>query len=308
METKNCQNFFKKQWQTILSVTLIFNFFTFSTSTVSAAQKKAKEKIRVACVGNSVTYGMGVEDREKNAYPVVLQRLLGDDFDVRNFGHSGATLLNRGHRPYTKVPEYRQALDFKADWVVIHLGLNDTDPRNWPNYGDEFIGDYRALIDSFREANPQAKVWICLMTPIFHRHPRFQTGTRDWHAAIQQRIRQIAATTDVGLIDLHTPLYAHPELLPDALHPNAKGAAILAQTVFSALTGDKGGLKPSPMYGNGMVLQRGDSIVLRGTANVGDEILVTFNGVSQTAKSDSEGAWRVKFPSMEAGGPYRLSF
>ncbi|MBR5918700.1 MAG: sialate O-acetylesterase [Prevotella sp.] len=308
METKNCQNFLKKQWQTILSVTLIFNFFTFSTSIVSAAQKKANEKIRVACVGNSVTYGMGVEDREKNAYPVVLQRLLGDDYDVRNFGHSGATLLNHGHRPYTKLPEYQQALDFKADWVVIHLGLNDTDPRNWPNYGDEFIGDYRALIDSFREANPQAKVWICMMTPIFHRHPRFQTGTRDWHAAIQQRIRQIAATTDVGLIDLHTPLYAHPELLPDALHPNAKGAAILAQTVFSALTGDKGGLKPSPMYGNGMVLQRGDSIVLHGTANVGDEVLVTFNGVSQTAKSDSEGAWRVKFPSMEAGGPYRLSF
>ena len=308
METRKNHQSLKIQWQTILSITLIFNFFTFSTSTVSAAQKKAKEKIRVACVGNSVTYGMGVEDREKNAYPVVLQRLLGDDYDVRNFGHSGATLLNHGHRPYTKLPEYQQALDFKADWVVIHLGLNDTDPRNWPNYGDEFIGDYRALIDSFREANPQAKVWICLMTPIFHRHPRFQTGTRDWHAAIQQRIRQIAATTDVGLIDLHTPLYAHPELLPDALHPNVKGAAILAQTVFSALTGDKGGLKPSPMYGNGMVLQRGDSIVLRGTANVGDEVLVTFNGVSQTVKSDSEGAWRVKFPSMEAGGPYRLSF
>ena len=50
METKNCQNFLKKQWQTILGITLIFNFFTFSTSTVSAAQKKPKEKIRVACV------------------------------------------------------------------------------------------------------------------------------------------------------------------------------------------------------------------------------------------------------------------
>ena len=275
---------------------------------MSAAQKKAKEKIRVACVGNSVTYGMGVENREKNAYPVVLQGLLGDDYDVRNFGHSGSTLLNHGHRPYTQVPEYQQAIDFKADWVVIHLGLNDTDPRNWPNYGDEFIGDYRALINSFREANPKAKVWICLMTPIFHRHHRFQTGTRDWHAAIQKKIRQIAATTDVGLIDLHTPLYSHPELLPDALHPNAKGAAIIARTVYSALKNDNGGLKPSPMYGNGMVLQRGENIELHGTSNVGDEVLVTFNGVSQTAKTNSEGKWSVEFPSVEAGGPYRLSF
>ena len=268
----------------------------------------AKEKIRVACVGNSVTYGMGVENREQNAYPVVLQRLLGDQYDVQNFGHSGSTLLNRGHRPYTKVDEYRKALDFKADWVIIHLGLNDTDPRNWPNYGDDFIGDYRALISSFRAVNPKAKVWICAMTPIFHRHRRFQTGTRDWHEAIQKRIRQIAATADVGLIDLHTPLYAHPELLPDALHPNVEGAAMIAKTVYSAITGDYGGLKPSPMYGNGMVLQRGDSIPLHGTANAGDVVDVTFNGVSLTTKTSADGRWRVAFPSVEAGGPYRLEF
>ena len=268
----------------------------------------AKEKIRVACVGNSVTYGMGVENREQNAYPVVLQRLLGDQYDVRNFGHSGSTLLNRGHRPYTKVDEYQKALDFKADWVIIHLGLNDTDPRNWPNYSDDFIGDYRALINSFRAVNPKAKVWICEMTPIFHRHRRFQTGTRDWHAAIQKKIRQIAATTDVGLIDLHTPLYSHPELLPDALHPNVEGAAMIAKTVYSAITGDFGGLKPSPMYGNGMVLQRGDSIPLHGTANAGDVVDVTFNGVSLTTKTSADGRWRVVFPSVEAGGPYRLEF
>ncbi len=268
----------------------------------------AKEKLRVACVGNSVTYGYGLRDREHTAYPVVLQQLLGSQYDVQNFGHSGATLLRHGHRPYTQLPEFRQALDFKADLVVIHLGLNDTDPRNWPNYGDEFIGDYRALIDSFRVANPKARIWICLMTPIFHRHPRFQSGTRDWHEAIQQTIRRIAATADVGLIDLHTPLYSHPELFPDALHPNAEGAAILAQTVYSALTGDYGGLQPSPLYGNNMVLQRGDSIELHGTANAGDVVSVTFNDQQRSATTSADGRWRVAFPSVAAGGPYRLTF
>ena len=268
----------------------------------------AKEKLRVACVGNSVTYGYGLRDREHTAYPVVLQQLLGSLYDVQNFGHSGATLLRHGHRPYTQLPEFRQALDFKADLVVIHLGLNDTDPRNWPNYGDEFIGDYRALIDSFRVANPKARIWICLMTPIFHRHPRFQSGTRDWHEAIQQTIRRIAATADVGLIDLHTPLYSHPDLFPDALHPNAEGAAILARTVYSALTGDYGGLQPSPMYGNNMVLQRGDSIELHGTANAGDVVSVTFNDQQRSATTSADGRWCVAFPSVAAGGPYRLTF
>ena len=282
-------------------------FLAFVALSVSAKGKESPVQ-RVACVGNSVTYGYGLSDREHTAYPVVLQQLLGKGFDVRNFGHSGATLLRHGHRPYTQLPEFRQAMDFKADLVVIHLGLNDTDPRNWPNYGDEFIGDYRALIDSFRVANPQAKIWICLMTPIFHRHSRFQSGTRDWHEAIQKTIRQIAATADVRLIDLHTPLYNHPELFPDALHPNAEGAAILARTVCSAITGNYGGLQPSPMYGNGMVLQRGDSIVLHGMANVNDEVRVTFNGLQRSATTFVDGQWRVVFPSIEAGGPYRLTF
>ena len=282
-------------------------FLTFAVLFVSAKGKESPV-LRVACVGNSVTYGYGLSDREHTAYPVVLQQLLGKGFDVRNFGHSGATLLRHGHRPYTQLPEFRQAMDFKADLVVIHLGLNDTDPRNWPNYGDEFIGDYRALIDSFRVANPKAKIWICLMTPIFHRHSRFQSGTRDWHEAIQKTIRQIAATADVGLIDLHTPLYNHPELFPDALHPNAEGAAILARTVCSAITGNYGGLQPSPMYGNGMVLQRGDSIVLHGMANANDQIRVVFKGLERTASAATNGEWHVVFPSIEAGGPYRLTF
>ena len=285
---------------------LLFALLLLSLS--ASAKGKESPVLRVACVGNSVTYGYGLSDREHTAYPVVLQQLLGEGFDVRNFGHSGATLLRHGHRPYTQLPEYRQAMDFKADLVVIHLGLNDTDPRNWPNYGDEFFGDYRALIDSFRVANPQAKIWICLMTPIFHRHSRFQSGTRDWHEAIQKTIRQIAATTDVGLIDLHTPLYSHPDLFPDALHPNAEGAAMMARTIYSALTGDYGGLQPSPMYGNGMVLQRGDSIVLHGIANAGDEVRVTFNNVQRSATTSVDGQWRVVFPSVEAGGPYRLTF
>ena len=282
-------------------------FLTFAVLFVSAKGKESPV-LRVACVGNSVTYGYGLSDREHTAYPVVLQQLLGKGFDVRNFGHSGATLLRHGHRPYTQLPEFRQAMDFKADLVVIHLGLNDTDPRNWPNYGDEFIGDYRALIDSFRVANPQARIWICLMTPIFHRHPRFQSGTRDWHEAIQKTIRQIAATADVGLIDLHTPLYNHPELFPDALHPNAEGAAILARTVCSAITGNYGGLQPSTMYGNGMVLQRGDSIVLHGMANANDQIRVVFKGLERTVSAAANGEWHVVFPCIEAGGPYRLTF
>ena len=191
----------------------------------------AQEKIKVACVGNSITYGTGVAEREKNAYPVKLQQMLGDKYEVGNFGKPGATLLNKGHRPYTQQQEYKDALAFAGDIVVIHLGINDTDPRNWPNYRDEFIGDYRALMQSFREVNPKVRFLLARMTPLSDRHFRFESGTRDWHAEIQLAIECIAKAEGVQLIDFHEPLYPYPYMLEDAVHPNAEGAAILAKTV-----------------------------------------------------------------------------
>lgn len=265
-----------------------------------------RQRLKVACVGNSVTYGMGLPNREKESYPTRLQEMLGPDYEVRNFGHSGSTLLNRGHRPYVKVPEYRQALDFKADIVVIHLGLNDTDPRNWPQHRDDFVADYHALIDSFRTANPHARVWICLMTPIFHDHRRFDSGTREWHALIQDHICLVAEGAGTGLIDLYTPLHRRPDLFPDALHPNAEGAEILAHTVYGALTGNYGGLQLPVTYGDGMVLQRNQPLTINGTANAGERVKVKFLGRKLTATAGSNGSWSVSLPPQPAGGPYEM--
>ena len=262
-------------------------------------------KIKVACVGNSVTWGMTITDREKNCYPAQLQQMLGRGYEVRNFGHSGTTLLHLGHRPYVDQKEYKEALDFKADLVVIHLGLNDTDPRNWPEHSEDFNADYIQLIDSFRQANPKAKIWICLMTPIFDRHPRFDSGTRDWHAQIQKHIRQVAAATRTPLIDLNTPLYSRPDLFADAIHPNAEGAKIIAETVYGALTGNYGGLALSPLYTDGMVVQRNRPIVFRGKANTGETVKVNFNGRALSSVADGAGKWRVAFPAEKAGGPYK---
>lgn len=213
-----------------------------------------------------------------------MQRLLGEKYAVANFGKSGATLLRKGHRPYTEQEEYRQALEYAGDMVVIHLGLNDTDPRNWPNYRDDFIRDYTDLIASFRKVNPRCKIWICRLSPIGNRHPRFRSGTRDWYTDIQQKIEKIAADNKVGLIDLQAPLYHRPDLLPDALHPVTEGAAILAKTVYSALTGDYGGLHMPDIYTDNMVLQRDRPLLISGSADAGQKVSVSIAGQNKVHK------------------------
>lgn len=265
------------------------------------------EKIKVACIGNSVTYGYLLPDREVNAYPFQLQKMLGNDYEVGNFGKSGATLLNKGHRPYTQQQEFKDAMAFAGDIAIIHLGLNDTDPRNWPNYSEDFEKDYYALIDSVKKANPKCKVWICKMSPITYKHSRFKSGTRDWYRQIQTHIEDIAKIKGVGLIDLQAPLYDLPNLLPDALHPDTTGAKIIAKTVYSAITGNYGGLKMSPIYSDNMVLQHNTPLQVSGTANAGDEVIVKIEGQKHKTKCGENGKWSVSLNPIKAGTGYTLS-
>ena len=266
----------------------------------------AQEKIKVACVGNSITYGSGVANREVNAYPVKLQGMLGDAYEVGNFGKPGATLLNKGHRPYTQQQEYKDALAFAGDIVVIHLGINDTDPRNWPNYQDEFIEDYRALIQSFRQVNPKARFLIARMTPLSDRHWRYESGTRDWHEEIQQAIACVAKAEGIQMINFFEPLHPYPYILEDNIHPNVEGAHMLAEIVYKGITGNYGGLQMSPIYTDNMVLQYGRPLTIQGLANAGEQVTVSVAGQKRRATADTDGKWAVTLSPLKAGGPYTL--
>lgn len=259
-------------------------------STLSATARKV---VRVACVGNSITYGTGIANREHDAYPAQLQRMLGKDYVVGNFGKPGATLLRHGHRPYFQQTEFRDAMQFKGDIAVIHLGINDTDPRNWCNFRDEFVGDYVALMDSLRQANPKVRIILSRLTPIRYDHPRFDSGTELWRREISETIDRIAASQGVELIDFYQPLIAHPDWLSDGIHPDPRGAKALAETVYKGITGNYGGLQLSALFSDGMVLQRGGCYI-QGVANAGANVVVSYDGkeLGKTV-ANNRGEWRI---------------
>jgi lysophospholipase L1-like esterase len=211
-----------------------------------AADSSAKRVVRVACVGDSITYGSGIKDRQHDSYPADLGRMLGAGWEVRNFGHSGATLLKKGDRPYFHVKEHAQALAFKPDVVVIMLGTNDSKHRgdgsldadkaidNW-QYKAGFVSDYKDLIAEFRKANPGAKIYVCLPTPCFP--GRWGINNKTIHDEIIPLTTQVAKETHAGVIDLNTALAGKGNLFPDTVHPNPAGARLMAGAVYHALTG-----------------------------------------------------------------------
>jgi len=191
-----------------------------------------KQPVRVACVGDSITAGMGVS--KGNDYPAQLGRMLGMKWVVKNFGVSSKTLLNHGDQPYQKTSAFVNALAFNPDVVIIKLGTNDTKPQNW-KFKNEFIADYEGLIAQFAKLPSRPRLFLC--------YPAFVPGAGNFginEAGVMEQlpmIDKIATEEKAGLIDIHGALKPHPELIPDRVHPNAAGANILAKTVFKALTG-----------------------------------------------------------------------
>ncbi|MDE5800548.1 MAG: cyclically-permuted mutarotase family protein, partial [Paramuribaculum sp.] len=263
---------------------------------------------RVACIGNSITYGYGLEHRDSLCYPAVLQRMLGREYEVGNFGLSGATLLRRGHRPYTATSQWRDALAFNPDIALIHLGINDTDPRDWPLYADDFVADYVALIDSLRAVNPDIRIIISRLSPLRSTHYRWRSGTHQWRLDIQEAIGRIADATGAELIDFDATLRDHQYLIEDGIHPNARGAAMMARTAFSGITGRYGGLRLPDVWQSGMVVQRDRPLHIRGTADAASKVKVTVNdGHSVTATTDNRGQWSAILPPFAVGDPYTLT-
>jgi len=194
---------------------------------------------RVACIGDSITYGHGLRDESGDySYPAVLARLLGPAWLVRNFGVSGTTLLHRGDNPYIRTEAYTAALVFRPDVVVIKLGTNDSKqprdgasnaPDNWRHKAD-YAANYRALIATFRATNPSVTIFTCLPVPAFPGDWGINdTVLRDEVAPL---VRDVAADTGARLIDLYSVLAQHPRCFPDGVHPDAAGAALIADTIF----------------------------------------------------------------------------
>ena len=194
---------------------------------------QATEPTRVACVGDSITFGAAIKDRENRNYPVQLGVLLGDGYDVRNYGVNGATLLKHGDLPYWTRPQFKMATDFQPDIVIIKLGTNDSKPQNW-KFAAEYGDDLLAMIRHFQELDSAPQIYVCRPVPVAT--DRWGITEKVVHDEVIPALnRAVRKARRVKLIDLYKVLAPHPELLPDGVHPNGDGAALIAAAVYKRI-------------------------------------------------------------------------
>lgn len=195
----------------------------------------AEAATKVACVGNSITYGMGIPDQARQSYPARLQESLGSAYTTSNFGVSARTLLKNGDLPYWKESAYTNSLSFAPNIVVVELGTNDSKlGLNWRPHGKEFVADYKAFVDSYAKLASKPQIWLCYCPPA--NNPSWDMYDTTLVRQVNPKILEVALAKGVGLIDLHTAMSGGGLFQSDNVHPNATGASKMASTIKALIT------------------------------------------------------------------------
>jgi lysophospholipase L1-like esterase len=215
----------------------------------SRGAAQTRTPTHVACVGDSITAGFAASSASA-AYPSVLQTLFGASVQVRNFGHSGATLMSVADFPYQNQVEYTNATTFVSGAgassvvdVIIMLGTNDSKPYNWMvgtgTRAQQFVTDLTAMVDHFALLPTHPLLYLAFPPRAFFPNNYNISGTII-HDQILPLIQQVATAKGLPIIDVDTPTASHAELFPDGVHPNDTGYALVAQVMHDGL------LRPLP--------------------------------------------------------------
>lgn len=190
-------------------------------------------QIRIACIGNSITEGFGLQNPRLESYPAILGEILENKYgekvyEVKNFGISARTLLMKGDLPWMKEPYFEEVLEYQPQIVTIKLGTNDTKPHNW-KYGNEFQHDLELLIDTLQSLPSKPTIFLCYPIPVFPNG----WGIREEILVneIIPIIDSVAQKRNLQIIDLHSNM-EQSLYLKDNVHPNTIGSEVIATRIW----------------------------------------------------------------------------
>lgn len=206
--------------------------------------KPAEAAINVACVGDSITYGVNLASGQ--TYPSQLAGMLGSGYNVQNFGYPGYSLMQLNPQPayhpaYVTTSQYQAAINSSPNIVVIMLGTNDASfapaaGQNWDQtYDNTYKSQYKSLISTFQNLASHPKVYVMICCKVFGGN-NYGIDANTVNNSIQGLCNQIASEAGVSTINAWRSVQSMNPDFGDNVHPDANGAKAIADIVYNALS------------------------------------------------------------------------
>lgn len=241
--------------------------------------------IRLACVGNSITYGSFLADPPTECYPAKLQDTLGSSYLVGNFGAPGAAVIRSAGYPYFKTDPFRHLLTFQPDTVLLFLGINDSKSPIWGPYSWRFAADYDSMWLAIDTLPSDPYIWICLPTMPFS--TAFGVDGFVVHDSIVPLIKAHARKHCLDQIDMHGFTSNFPLGFPDGLHPDAPTSKLMADEIYRVMH------LPRPrIVLNGFQLSANEGFAWQWYRN-GDTVATALGGRQRTLPGLQAGTYKV---------------
>lgn len=199
---------------------------------------------RIACIGDSLTWGFSLVDPWRQSYPALLGEMLGPEYEVRNFGCNGASVGFDADLPYAETRAYQASLAWEPDIVLLMLGSNDANPRDWgadpgargldsAAAAEAFRRDYCRIVAAYRALPSRPRIILIAPIRIFRvmGWTFMDLSPETMEEQIRPSIRAIAAESGLELLDL-VDLFTDPQYCADGVHPQSTGTRLLAQAIY----------------------------------------------------------------------------
>ncbi|MBR2046053.1 MAG: hypothetical protein IJ958_07955 [Agathobacter sp.] len=204
-------------------------------------ERAKRNKRRILCIGDSITFGSGVTFfRRSKSFPAALERLLGKEFQVLNYGIPGATMSLKSDKPYSE-SFFQDARNTNPEICLLMLGTNDSKPHNWNAYLYE-----KSLKECIKEVLQfPSKPQLYLMLPpaafsVGGKPIVYEIRDEVIRAEVCPIVKAQAQKYNIGIIDLYSVMENHPEYFVDGVHPNEQGNQCIAEMIFKELKKDIG--------------------------------------------------------------------
>lgn len=206
---------------------------------LAGAERAESEPIKVACVGDSLTFGYLSGSQQTKSYPARLQELLGDDYVVENYGRNSATLLTGTDLAYEDQQAYKNSIASNPDIVIIMLGTNDSKAKYWDNGGRErFEADAKKLVSTYQNLPSEPEVIFATSPACLYASVGDIRGNviEDEIVPMQRRLAEENGWKTIDMFDLtsgHDTLYHS-----DGIHFSDAGYYYEAECMYAAVKGE----------------------------------------------------------------------